>query len=113
MPPKPSPAIVSVSGDDFETEVLRSPGATLVDFWAVWCGPCRLVAPELEKIAATDRRLRITKLDVDHSPATASRLGVLSIPTLVLFVAGEERARIVGAADYRSIMARLEPHLPS
>lgn len=107
----PPSAIVSVSDADFDDEVLASPVPTLVDFWAAWCRPCLLVAPQLEHIAATDSRLRIAKLNVDDNRATASRFGVMSIPTLVLFVAGVERTRVVGAADGQTITAELESHL--
>ncbi|MCA1691662.1 MAG: thioredoxin [Acidimicrobiales bacterium] len=112
MPLTPPTAIVAVSDTDFDREVLASPVPTLVDFWASWCGPCHWVAPQLERIAATDDRVRIAKLNVDENRATASRFGVMSIPTLALFVGGVERTRIVGAADSGTIMAEVEPHLP-
>jgi thioredoxin 1 len=90
--------IVTVTDRDFQQQVLGSELPVLVDFWAPWCVPCHLVAPVVEQIAAEQAgRLRVAKLNVDDSPQTAQRFGVLSIPTLILFGGGQERGRVVGA----------------
>jgi thioredoxin 2 len=92
------PWLDEVSGADFEAVVASSPLPTLVDLWAPWCGPCRVIAPALEKLA-TDRAgsLRIVKVNVDHAPEVSARLRVQGIPTMVLFHRGAEISRQVGA----------------
>ncbi len=84
----------------------------LVDFWAEWCAPCRAVAPILEEIATEESdRLRIAKLNVDEHPDIPQRFGIMSIPTLMLFAKGEEKARMVGARAKEQLLKELEPHL--
>jgi thioredoxin 1 len=84
----------------------------LIDFWAEWCAPCRAVAPILEEIAGENEgRLRVVKLNVDENPDIAKRLSILSIPTLILFAAGEEKARVVGARAKEQLLRDIEPHL--
>ena len=103
---------VPVTDDDFDKTVLGSQSPVLVDFWAAWCGPCKMIAPVLEEIAREqDGALAIGKLDVDTSPNVAMRYGVQSIPTLILFKNGEEAERIVGYMPKDRLMARLQPHL--
>jgi thioredoxin 1 len=103
-----SDEIVNVSDRDFEHEVLESELPVLVDFWAGWCGPCHIVAPVVEEIAAAEAgRLRVAKLDIDDNPRTAQRFGVMSIPTLILFVRGEERGRVIGARGKDHIVQTL------
>jgi thioredoxin 1 len=100
--------IVTVTDRDFQQQVLGSELPVLVDFWAPWCVPCHLVAPVVEQIAAEQAgRLRVAKLNVDDSPQTAQRLGVLSIPTLILFGGGQERGRVVGAQGKDDIVRTL------
>jgi thioredoxin 1 len=100
--------IVTVTDQDFEEQVLRSELPVLVDFWGTWCGPCHTVAPVLEQIAAEQAgRLRVAKLDVDDSPRTAQQLGVLSIPTLILFRGGQEHGRVIGAQGKDHIVRTL------
>lgn len=104
--------LTSVSDQDFDAVVLDSDKPVLVDFWADWCNPCKIVEPHLEAIAAEEpQRIRIVKLNLDENPRTADRFGVMSIPTMLLFVDGVETARLVGARPKGMIMAELESHL--
>ena len=90
--------LLEVTDATFEAEVLQSPLPVVVDFWAPWCGPCRAVAPVMKDMATQyGDRVRFVKVNVDESPATASRYAVLSIPTLILFEGGEPRDTSVGA----------------
>jgi thioredoxin 1 len=101
-----------VTDADFQTDVLDSETPVLVDFWAPWCGPCRVVHPILEEIQAErESELRIVSLNVDENQQTAARYEVLSIPTLILFRDGAETKRIVGALPKRRLEAELEPAL--
>ena len=104
-------SITEVSDNNFQAEVIESESPVLVDFWAPWCGPCRVVAPILEEIAAQREDLRIVKLNVDDNQETASRYGILAIPTMVLFRNGQEAKRIQGALPRKRLEAELEPAL--
>jgi len=98
----------TVTDSTFEIEVLQSDKAVLVDFWAEWCGPCKMVAPVLEEIAGEhEDKLTLAKLNVDENPDVARRFGVMSIPTLSLFVGGVEKKRLVGAMPKRNIVSEL------
>src|SRR5665213_1802494 len=93
-------AVGKVSDADFEAEVLNATGPVVVDFWAEWCGPCRMIAPALDEISgAMGDKVKIVKLNVDESPKTASKYGVMSIPTLMIFKGGEMASRQVGALE--------------
>lgn len=103
-------SITELTTDSFDQEVADEK-PILVDFWAEWCAPCKAIAPILEEIASTDDRLRIGKLNVDEQPDIPRKLGIMSIPTLMLFSGGEEKARIVGARGKEQLLKEIEPHL--
>ena len=93
-----------VSDADFEAQVLKATEPVVVDFWAEWCGPCRMIAPALEEIAGSlGGKVKIVKLNVDESPATAQKYGIMSIPTLMLFKNGELASRQIGAAPKQKL----------
>ena len=104
-------ALPEVTDNNFQAEVLESDTPVLVDFWAPWCGPCRVVAPVLEEIAQERDNLRIVKLNVDENQQTAAKYQVLSIPTLILFKDGAEAKKVIGAYPKRRLEAELEPVL--
>lgn len=106
------PTPLNVSDASFQAKVLQSPLPVLLDCWAAWCGPCRLVAPIMDELARRYQgRAVIAKLDVDHNPQTAGRFGIQSIPTLLIFKGGEVAQRIVGAQSKQAIESALQPHL--
>jgi thioredoxin 1 len=99
-------AVGKVSDADFESEVLKSAAPVVVDFWAEWCGPCRSIGPALEEIAGSlDGKVKIVKLNVDENPQTATKYGVMSIPTLMIFKNGQMASRQVGAAPRQKLEA--------
>ena len=103
--------ITSVTDANFQAEVLESEVPVLVDFWAPWCGPCRVIAPSLEEINEEQDNLRIVKLNVDDNQQTAAKYDVMSIPTLIVFKNGEPATRIIGALPKRRLVQELEPAL--
>jgi thioredoxin 1 len=100
-----------VTDTNFQAEVLEAEGPVLVDFWAPWCGPCRVVAPVLEEIASERPDLRVVKLNIDDNQQTAANFQVLSIPTLILFKGGEAVKTVIGAYPKKKLEAELEPSL--
>jgi thioredoxin 1 len=100
-----------VTDSSFQSEVLEADGPVLVDFWAPWCGPCRVVHPILEEIQAERDDLRIVSINVDDNQQTAARYEILSIPTLLLFRDGEITKRVIGALPKKRLEAELEPAL--
>ena len=97
-------AVGKVSDASFESDVLKSAEPVVVDFWAEWCGPCRMIGPALEEIAGQlGDKVKIVKLNVDENPKTAGQYGIMSIPTLMLFKNGKEAARQVGAAPKQKL----------
>ena len=111
-------SIIDVTDTTFQAEVLESETPVLVDFWAPWCGPCRVIAPILEEIAAERDDLRIVKLNIDENMQTPANLGILAIPTMILFRNGAEAKRITGteapqgARGRARARARLTPVRP-
>ena len=105
-------SVTDVSDQDFQSEVLSSDRPVLVDFWAEWCVPCHMVSPVVEEIARDhSEALKAVKLNVDDNPETARRYGVMSIPTLIVFRSGEEKARLIGARGKEAILREIEPHI--
>jgi thioredoxin 1 len=100
-----------VTDSNFQAEVIEADKPVLVDFWAPWCGPCRVIAPALEEIAGEKDDLRIVKLNVDDNQATAARYDVMSIPTLILFKNGEVAHKIIGAMPKGRLVQEIEPVL--
>lgn len=103
---------LAITDDTFQNEVLDAEQPVLVDFWADWCGPCRMIAPSVEQIAADyDGTLKVGKVDVDDNPAIPGRYGIVGIPTLMLFKGGEVVERITGALPKDAILAKVLPHV--
>ncbi|MBU0501249.1 MAG: thioredoxin TrxA [Gammaproteobacteria bacterium] len=104
--------IVQLSDDSFETEVLKSNVPVLVDYWAEWCGPCKMIAPVLDEIAGDyDGKVKIAKLNIDDNPQTPPRYGIRGIPTLMLFKNGEVEATKVGAVSKSQLTAFIDSNL--
>ena len=104
-------AITEVTDTNFQAEVIESGEAVLVDFWAPWCGPCRIVAPHLEELNDERDDIRVVKLNVDDNPQTAATYNVMSIPTLLLFKNGQVAHQIIGALPKNRLVQELEPAL--
>ena len=106
-----SERVKEVNDNSFETEVLQSDNPVLVDFWAEWCGPCRMLAPTIEAVAEQYRSsASVVKLNVDNNPQSAANYGIKGIPTMILFNKGKEVERIVGVTSKESIGRLIEKH---
>jgi len=103
--------VIAVTDASFETEVERNDGLTIVDFWATWCGPCRMIAPILDQLATEyEGKVKVTKLDVDANIKTGSRFNVRSIPMLLFFKDGKVVDQIIGAVPKTHIESKLQQH---
>lgn len=105
-------AVLEVTGDNFETEVLKSDVPVLVDFWAEWCGPCKVIAPIVSEISEElDGKLKVAKVNVDDAQELAGNFNIMSIPTLLLFKGGEAVEQIVGAVPKDQILDKVNSQL--
>jgi thioredoxin 1 len=103
---------IEITDANFQTEVLNSDKPVLIDFWAVWCGPCKMVAPVVEEIAKEyDGKLKVGKVDVDNNPEVSMQFGIRSIPTLMVFKGGKVVEQIIGAVPKRNVVEKLLPHV--
>ena len=107
-----SPDVIELTDDNFETEILKSETPALVDFWAVWCGPCRQVAPTVEALAGEYKeKLKVGKMDIDHHQITPQKYGITSIPTLLVFKGGQVVGQIVGAVPRSKLEEEIKKHV--
>ncbi len=107
-----SPNVKEITDQSFETEVLKSDVPTLVDFWAVWCGPCKQLAPTVDALADQYKgKLKVAKMDIDHHQIVPQQYGVRSIPTLLIFKGGKVVGQLVGAQPRSKVEAEIQKHI--
>ena len=99
--------MVTLTKENFEAEVLQHKGTVLVDFWATWCGPCRMIAPVIEEIAEEREDIKVCKINVDDEPELANTFRIMSIPTLVVMEQGQEKTRALGARPKEAVLELL------
>ena len=105
-------SVVAVTDASFEEQVLKSAVPVLVDFWAPWCGPCRMVAPIVDEIAnELQGKIKVYKMNTDENPSVANEYAIRSIPTLMLFIGGEKKDTVVGAVPKQTLMTTINKHL--
>ncbi len=103
---------ITVNDANFQDEVIQSDKPVIVDFWAIWCGPCKMIAPIIEELAKDyDGKLKVAKIDVDSNPQTAMKYGIRSIPTLLIFKGGQVVEQIIGAVPKRQLIDKVTSHL--
>ena len=103
---------INVSDQTFKAEVLESEVPVLVDFWAEWCGPCKMIAPMIDEFAAENAgKIKVCKLDVEQGPQTASEYGVMNIPTIMFFKGGEVKDKVIGVVSKGDLTARISEHI--
>lgn len=95
--------ISTITNDNFESEVLKAEGSVLIDFWAAWCGPCKMMAPVLEQVAAENPNLKVGKINIDEEPQLAQKYRVMSIPTLILFENGQPKETSIGLVPKEAV----------
>ena len=103
--------LTEVTDNNFAAEVLEASQPVLVDFWAPWCGPCRIIAPHLEELDSERDDMTVVKMNVDENPQTAAKYGIMSIPTLILFKNGQVAKQVIGALPKARLQQELEPVL--
>jgi len=103
---------IIVNDANFQDEVIQSDKPVIVDFWAIWCGPCKMIAPTIEELAKDyDGKLKVAKMDVDSNPQTAMKYGIRSIPTLLIFKGGQVVEQIIGAVPKRHLIDKITSHI--
>jgi thioredoxin 1 len=103
---------IEITDANFQNEVLESSVPVLIDFWAVWCGPCKMIAPVVEEIAKEyDGKLKVGKVDVDNNPQISMKFGIRSIPTLMVFKGGKVVEQLIGAVPKKNVLEKVIPHV--
>jgi len=107
-----SDKVIQINDNDFDQQVIKGKGLILVDFWAEWCGPCRMVAPILEELAVEyEGQITVTKLNVDDNQGTAARFGIRSIPTILFFKDGSQVDQVIGALPKSAFKSKVQQHV--